>query len=139
MVARVHERIRWRRSNFTHQASRKLVNQYAVMAVEDLSVHKIVAKHRRAKSGHDVVWTQVSSPLACRAAWADRRYVAVDLAYTSQDCSGCGWRHQELTLSDRVFRCLNLTRPDCRLVPDRDRKAARNILARGRAGLARLL
>jgi transposase len=36
-----------------------------------------------------------------------------------------------LTLADRVFHCLNPDRPDCRLVLDRDRNAARNILARG--------
>jgi len=116
VVARVHERIRWRRGNLTHQASRRLVTQYDVIAVEDLSVHAMVANHRLAKSIHDAAWTQVSSLLACKAAWADRRHVAVDPAYTSQDCSGCGWWHPALTLADRMFHCQNPARPDCGIV-----------------------
>jgi putative transposase len=135
VVARVHERIRWRRSNFTHQESRKLVNQYDLIAVEDLCVHQMVANHHLAKSIHDAAWTQFSSQLTCKAAWAGRQFVAVNPAYTSQDCSGCGWRSHDLTLADRVFHCLNPARPDCRLVLDRDVNASRNILARGKATL----
>jgi putative transposase len=37
VVARVHERIRWRRGDFAHQESRRLVNSYDFLAVEDLS------------------------------------------------------------------------------------------------------
>jgi len=38
VVARVLERIAWRRGDFTHQHSRHIVNQCDVIAVEDLSV-----------------------------------------------------------------------------------------------------
>lgn len=136
VVARVHERIRWRRDNFTHQESRRLVNQYDLLAVETLSVQKMVANPRLAKSIHDAAWTQFATLLACKAAWADRQYVAVSSAYTSQDCSGCGWRDSDLTLADRVFVCRNPDRPECCLVLDRDVNAARNILARGMILLA---
>ncbi len=136
-VARVHERIRWRRSDFTHQASRCLVNQYDLLAVEDLSVQDMVTDHRFNKSIHDAAWTQFIALIACKAAWASRRFVAVNPAYTSQDCSGCGWRDVDLTLADRVFHCRNSQRPDCGLVLDRDRNAAINILAQGKALLAR--
>lgn len=132
VVARVHERIRWRRGNFTHQESRKLANQYDLLAVEDLSVQNMLRDHRLAKSIHDAAWTQFADLLACKAAWAGRRYVAVDPAYTSQICSRCGWRNPDLTLNDRVFHCLNPARPDCRLILDRDSNAAMNILTRGR-------
>jgi putative transposase len=132
VVARTHERIRWRRSDFTHQQSRRLVNQYDVIAVEDLSVRQMMANHRLAKSIADAAWTQFTALIACKAAWAGRRCVAVDPALTSQTCSWCGWRDTTLTLADRVFHCLNPARPDCRLVLDRDRNAAWNILARGR-------
>ena len=56
------------------------------------------------------------------AAWAGRKYVAVNPAYTSQDCSQCGHR-QPLSLSDRTYHC-----PCCGLILDRDLNAARNIL-----------
>ena len=112
VVARTHERIRWRRSDFTHQASRRLVNHYDLLAVEALSVQNMMANHALAKSIHDAAWTQFASLLACKAAWADRRLVAVNPAYTSQNCSGCGWRHHGLTLADRMFHCQNPARPD---------------------------
>lgn len=131
VVARTHERIRWRRRNFTHQASRRLVNQFDLITVEDLSVWNMAHNHRLAKSIHDAAWTQFAELLACKAAWANRRYETVNPAYTSQDCSRCGWRDHNLTLADRMFHCLNPARPDCRLVMDRDLNAALNILKRG--------
>ena len=88
----------------------------------------MVANHQLAKSIHDAAWRQFASLFACKAAWAGRRMVAVDPAYTSQDCSGCGHRKTDLPLSDRTYTCAQ-----CRLTMDRHRNAARNILARGKA------
>ncbi len=122
VVARVHERIAWRRGDFAHQQSRRLVNQFDLIAVEDLSVNRMVHNHCLAKSIQDAAWTQFAAFLAHKAAWAGRRFVAVNPAYTSQDCSGCGHR-QTLSLADRVYQC-----PCCGLVLDRDLNAARNIL-----------
>jgi putative transposase len=131
VVARVHERIRWRRGDFAHQQSRRLINAYDFLAVEELSVRQMMANHPLAKSIHDAAWTLFAALIACKAAWAGRRYAAVNPAYTSQDCSGCGHRKSDLTLSDRTYTCAR-----CRLVIDRDRNAARNILARGKALIA---
>ena len=49
IVARVHERIANRRSNFAHQESRRVVNRFFVIAVEDLSVNRMVHNHCLAK------------------------------------------------------------------------------------------
>ena len=130
VVARVHERIAWRRSDFAHQRSRCIVNAFDLIAVEDLSVKGMTQTHCLAKSIHDAAWSQFASLLSYKAAWAGRRYVAVNPAYTSQDCSGCGHR-QALSLSDRTYSC-----SCCGLVLDRDLNAARNILALGQQCLA---
>ena len=127
VVARIHERIAWRRGDFAHQHSRRLVNAFDVLAVEDLSVNRMVHTHCLAKSIHDAAWTQFAAYIAHKAAWAGRRFLAVNPAYTSQDCSGCGHR-QTLSLSDRIYTC-----PWCGLVLDRDLNAARNILRLARA------
>jgi putative transposase len=57
---------------------------------------------------------------------------AVNPAYTSQDCSGCGERIHK-SLSVRTHVCTN-----CGLILDRDANAARNILWLGQSlrGLA---
>jgi putative transposase len=131
VVARTHERIRWRRNNFTHQNSRRLVDHYDLVVVEDLSVREMMANHTLAKSIADVAWRQFLTLIACKAVWADRRFYAVNPAYTSQDCSECGVRKNDLTLQERVYHC-----PSCGLAMDRDLNAALNLLARGRACLA---
>src|SRR5258708_5391484 len=130
VVARVHERVAWRRGDFTHQHSRRIVNAFDVIAVEDLSVNRMVHTHCLAKSIQDAAWGEFASFLAYKAAWAGRKYVAVNPAYTSQDCSGCGHR-QLLSLADRIYTC-----PCCGVVLDRDLNAARNILALGRQCLS---
>ena len=40
VIARVHERIKWRRDTFTHQHSRKIVNTFGIICVEDLHVNR---------------------------------------------------------------------------------------------------
>jgi putative transposase len=125
IVARVHERIRNRRTNFAHQESRKFVNRFDVIAVEDLSVNRMVHNHCLAKSIQDAAWSQFATFLSYKAAWADRQYVAINPAYTSQDCSRCGHR-QKKTLAERTHACAC-----CGLVLDRDHNAALNILSLG--------
>src|SRR6266567_1791720 len=44
VVARVHERIRWRRENFVQQESRRLVNHYGLIAVEALVVRNLMKR-----------------------------------------------------------------------------------------------
>ena len=121
VVARVHERIAWRRENFTHQQSRKVVNQFGVICVEDLSVNRMVHTHWLAKSSSDAAWSAFLNQLAAKAEEAGRELIKVNPAYTSQTCSRCGHR-QKMPLSERTYRC-----PCCLLVIDRDVNAARNI------------
>src|SRR5260370_38473015 len=90
VVARIHERIAWRRGDFAHQHSRRLVNAFEVIAVDDLSVNRMVHTPCLAKSIHAAAWTQFAAYLAHTAAWAGPRFLAVNPAGTSQDGSGCG-------------------------------------------------
>jgi putative transposase len=130
VVARVHERTRWRRRDFTHQQSRRIVNQFALLAVEDLSVHRMTHHQCLANSIQDAAWSEFAALLAYKAAGAGREYGAVHPAYTSQDCTGCGHR-QTLTLFDRLYTC-----PCGGLVLDRDRNASLNTLRLGQQSLA---
>ncbi len=132
IVRRVHERIANRRTNFAHQESRRLVNRFGVLAVEDWAVHRMVHNHSLAKSIQDAAWSQFATFLAYKAVWAGRRCVAVTPAYTSQDCSRCGHR-QKKTLAERVHACAC-----CGLTLDRDHNAACNILRLGLQSLGRV-
>jgi putative transposase len=133
VVARVHERTRWRRTDFSHQHSRRIVNQFDLLAVEDLSVHRMMYHQCLANSIHDAAWCQFTALLAYKAVGAGREHGAVNPAYTSQDCSRCRHR-QTLSLADRLYTC-----PCCGLVLDRDLNASRNTLRLGQQSRACIL
>jgi putative transposase len=125
VIARVYERITFRRDNFTHQESRKIVNTHGVICVEDLHVNRMTHNHCLAKSIHDAAWSSFFAQLSCKAEEAGRTLVKVNPAYTSQDCSRCHHR-QAMPLSERTYHC-----PCCLLSIDRDLNASKNICAVG--------
>jgi putative transposase len=145
VVSRIHERIRNRRHDFVHQLSRKIVNRFGLIAVEKLNVKNMskspapkqdqqtgefLPNGARAKAGLnksilDAAWSMFRYCLAYKAESAGRKYVEVNPAWTSQDCSGCG-RRVKKTLKERVHFC-----PCCGLSLDRDTNAALNILKIG--------
>ncbi len=124
-VARTHERTGWKRINFSHQHSRRIINQFGLIAVEDLNVNRMLHNHCLAKSISDAAWSNFFSMLSCKAEEAGRTLIKVNPAYTSQTCSHCGHR-QKMPLSERVFNC-----PCCLLQIDRDLNASLNIKAVG--------
>ncbi len=129
VVARMHERIAFRRENFTHQHSRQIVNVHGVICVEDLHVNRMTHNHCLAKSIADASWSAFFAQLSSKAEEAGRAFVKVNPAYTSQTCSRCGHR-QKMPLDVRIFDC-----PCCHAHLDRDLNAALNIRALGLQGL----
>ncbi len=144
VVSRIHERVRNRRHDFVHQTARRLVNRYGVIAVEGLNVKNMTrrpkakpdpenvgqylpngasAKAGLNKSIADASWSMFRNVLTMKAERAARLVVAINPAYTSQMCSGCG-NIVKKTLNEREHRCLV-----CDLVMDRDTNASVNILA----------
>jgi putative transposase len=79
------------------------------------------------KSIRDAGWRHFLTILAYTAACAGKRVEAVNPAYTTQDCSGCGNRAQ-LSLSVRTHVCTR-----CGQILDRDENAASNILWLGQS------
>jgi putative transposase len=130
VVGRVYERIGFKRTNFSHQQSRKIVNGNGLIAVEDLHVNRMAHNHCLAKSISDAAWSSFFSMLFGKAVEAGRIAIKVNPAYTSQDCSRCGYR-QKMPLRERVFDC-----PCCQLVMDRDHNASLNILRLGLQSLS---
>jgi putative transposase len=122
VVARVHERVRWRRENFIRQQVVRLIKRFGLIAVEALVVRNLVKNPKLAKSIADVAWSSFFAHLLSKAAEAGREVVRVNPAYTSQTCSACGHR-RGMPLSVRVYECTT-----CGLVIDRDYNGSKNIL-----------
>ncbi|MCH8290781.1 transposase [Candidatus Poribacteria bacterium] len=125
-LQRLHDYVANQRRDTAHKISRKLVDRYDLIAVENLNVSGMVKNHRLAKSISDAAWSTFQDILISKAENAGKMVVKVDPKYTSQECSGCG-KIVKKDLSVRVHEC-----PDCGLMLDRDVNAAKNILARGR-------
>lgn len=131
-TAHIYERIRNRRDNFSHQLSRKLVNKYDIICIEDLNINQLKENSFRVLNREisDAAWTSFIDKLSYKAEYAGKKVIKVNPAYTSQDCSQCGYRVQK-KLSNRIHKC-----PICKLEIDRDYNAALNILALGLQSIA---
>jgi putative transposase len=125
-LVRVHRHIKNQRRDFHHQVSRILVNQYDVIACENLTI-KGLARSMLAKPIADVGWGRFLSILSDKAAEAGREFVKVNPMGTSQRCI-CG-EPVPKTLAVRWHYC-----PGCRLSVPRDHASAMEIL---RLGLSR--
>jgi putative transposase len=121
-LQRVYVKISNARSNFMHHASKKIVSEHQLIAVEDLNVSDMT-RGRLAKSILDACWSQFTWQLSYKAESAGAIFLRVDPGGTSQECSGCG-QVVPKDLSIRVHRC------SCGLTIDRDLNAARNVLKR---------
>jgi putative transposase len=129
LLAKAHQHIARQRRDFHHKEARKLAQAYDVIYHEDLRVANMVQNHHLAKSISDAGWSAFLTILACTAAYAGKRVVAVNPAFTSQRCSGpgCGVIVQK-GLSVRWHAC-----PHCGTSLHRDHNAALNILKLGQA------
>ncbi len=129
IAAKVHEKIRNQRKDFCHKESRKIVNKYQFICIEDLNIKKMVEGSYLAKSITDVSWNQFRQYLTYKAEEAGRKLGLVNPAYTSQTCSQCG-RREAKTLFEREHCC-----SACHYKASRDFNASQNILALGLDGL----
>lgn len=127
VVQHIHQRIANRRKNFAHKLSRRLVNEFQIIAFEDLDIQQMQNSNWRSmnKSISDAAWRQFVDFTTYKAEWAGKLSPRIDPRGTTQTCSGCGQIIPK-DLSVRVHEC-----PHCGLVLDRDVNAALNILALG--------
>lgn len=138
-VARVHEKIANQRKDTLHKFSKYAVCESQAIAVEDLHVKGMQKNHHLAKAVGDASMSEMIRQLAYKCIWYGREFVRVGRFYpSSKTCSDCGYVHNELTLTEREWKC-----PKCGKRHDRDLNAALNIalegkrLLKGTAGLAR--
>jgi putative transposase len=127
LLAKAHQKIRRQRQDFHHKTAFALVRQYDLIAYEDLGVRNMARNHHLAKSIADAGWSAFLTILTFKAAGAGKRMVAVEPAYTSQNCSGCK-REVWKGLSVRWHQC---PYEDCGISLHRDHNAALNILRLG--------
>ena len=127
LLAKAHQKVRRQRQDFHHKTALALVRENDTIYYENLQVRNMLRNQHLAKSIQDAGWTAFLDILAYKAACADRRVVAVNPAFTSQRCSGCGVMVAK-GLSVRWHMC-----PECGTSLHRDHNAAKNIERAGQA------
>ncbi len=103
---------------------RRVVANHQLIAVEDFKA-KFLTRSTMARKAADAAIGAAKRELIERGLRAGRKVVLVPPAYTTMTCSACyAIAKQRLELSERTFRCEH-----CGYTADRDRNAARTILA----------
>lgn len=125
-VAKINEHIRNQRKDFNHKLSKWLVENYDLLAFEDLNVKNMIKNHKLAFAIADVSWSQLLRFIEYKCDWYGKTFVQVPRNFASSKiCSECGCYHADIvnSLAVREWVC-----PDCRAHHDRDVNAAVNIL-----------
>ncbi|CAH1692169.1 transposase [Hyphomicrobiales bacterium] len=140
-VARLQARFARRRRDAAHKATTIIAKNHGTIVMEDLKVRNMTASARgtadgpgskvRQKAGLnrsllDIAPGMIRSMLAYKAPWYGSALIAVDPAYTSQECSSCRTVDAKSRISRSQFVCTN-----CGLIENADVNAAKSILARG--------
>jgi putative transposase len=123
-LGRTHLKISRQRKDHAVKLARCVITSSDVVVYENLKVRNMVQNHCLAKSINDAGWYQFRMWLDYFAKVFGRRVIAVEPAYTSQECSECGAVVKK-SLSTRTHIC------QCGCKLDRDHNAAINILNKG--------
>jgi putative transposase len=123
-LARVHLKISRQRKDHAVKLARCVAASNDVIVYEDLRIKNMFKNHCLAKSINDAGWYQFRVWLEYFGKVFKRVTIAVNPAYTSQECSNCGVIVKK-SLSSRTHAC------QCGCVLDRDHNAGINILNSG--------
>jgi len=125
-LACLHEKVSNQRKDFQHKLSRKIVDKFGFIFIEDLKSKQMVKNNFRTlnKYINDAAWSQFFNFLSYKAEEAGRKLIKVNPKNTTQVCSACG-KIVKKDLSVRIHKC------SCGLEISRDLNAAYNILRLG--------
>lgn len=127
-IANAFEHITNKKENYIHYVVNELLSSYDIIYMEDLTVNGMLKNHHIAKAIQDVGFFKFKEILKSKANANDKQVVLIDKFYpSSKTCSCCGYKNNDLKLSDRNWQC-----PHCGEQHDRDLNAAKNILREGK-------
>lgn len=133
-VRAIHAKIKNVRLDALHKLSTAIVREHAAIFVGDVSSSRL-AKTSMAKSVLDAGWSSFRAMLRYKCEYAGVMYAEVDEKNTTQVCSCCAEKSASSPKGRTGLRMREWTCAACGAQHDRDVNSAKNILARGHAGL----
>ena len=128
-VARLHYRITSLRDDVLHKLTTRVASCYGIVGIEDLNLKGLLKNRHLARSFSDAALGKLLTLLTGKVEQRGGQVIKVGRFFpSSKTCHCCGWKWEDMQLSDRIFLCQN---PNCayHLFPqDRDHNAALCIL-----------
>lgn len=137
MASKYHEKIKNKRLDYLHKITKKIVESYDFIAIEDIKVKNLLNKSYISKSNHKTAnqsWYAFRRLLEYKCKMYGKGLIAINPSYTSKTCSCCGYINYSLELYDRTRIC-----PICNTGHDRDINASINILNKALNSVGRAL
>lgn len=105
-LARLEEHIANSRKDWIEKESLRLVRSYKKIVVEDLNLKGISKFLRNAKNMNDTSWATFVSRLQAKGEDYNCKVIKADRYFPSSKlCSCCGWKYEDLKLSEREWTC----------------------------------
>jgi putative transposase len=117
------------REDFLHKLTTRLANCYGIVGIEDVYIKGLMKNRKLARSFSDAALGKLLNLLTSKVEHQDGIVVKIDRFFPStKSCHWCGWKWEDMELSDRIFLCQN---PNCayyQFPQDRDHNGGLNIL-----------
>ena len=111
------------RNDNHHKATTAIAKSAGRVVVETLNVSGMIRNRRLARALSDAGMSGFLSKLEYKCAWYGTEFVKADRWFASSKlCAHCGWKNDDLTLSDREWWC-----GGCGVLNERDYNAAMNL------------
>ena len=120
---RLHARVVNVRNDNHHKAATAIAKSAGRVVVETLNVAGMMRNRRLARAVVDAGMSGFLTKLEYKCLWYGAEFVKADRWFaSSKQCSSCGWKNDDLVLSDREWWC-----GGCGVSNGRDFNAARNL------------
>ena len=128
-VARLHYQITCMRDDALHKLTTRIADCYGIIGIENLNLKGLLKNRRLSRSFSDAALGKLLTLLTSKVQQRGGQIIKVDRFFpSSKTCHACGWKWEEMQLSDRVFLCQNPLCAYYQFAQDRDHNAALCIL-----------
>lgn len=126
-IGKIYRKTKNQRLDHLHKLSSEIAQKYDLVCVEELDLVEISKHYNLSKNTYDNSYGTFIEFLKYKLEDRGKVLVKIDKYYpSSKRCNCCGYINNDLSLSDRVWKC-----PKCNTLLDRDINAAKNIKERG--------